>query len=199
MKKRDQVMLLVVGILLIVIVFGSTTYAYWRFEKTQENANVIVSQCFDLTFEEDVNTNINLLNAYPIIDEEGKKLKPYVVRLTNKCNNELTYQMNLEVLSNSTLDEKYVKVMTGENIALLTTLESTDINVQGAKKAYKIDTGVIEANSTTQLSLRMWLDGSISGEEVESMNKVFYSKVSVVGSINHYRGKYSESTLNGMD
>ena len=192
-------MLLVVGILLTVVILGSTTYAYWRFEKTQENANVIVSQCFDLTFEEEVNTNINLLNAYPIIDEEGKKLKPYVVRLTNKCNNELTYQMNLEVLSNSTLDEKYVKVMTGENIALLTTLESTDINVQGAKKAYKIDTGVIEANSTTQLSLRMWLDGSISGDEVESMNKVFYSKVSVVGSINHYRGKYSEDILNGTD
>ena len=100
MKKRDKVMLLIVMILLTVVFLGSTTYAYWKFEKTQEQSNVIVSQCFDLTFLEETDTTINLFNAYPMLDSEGRNLKPYVLHLTNHCENDLTYQMNLEVLKN---------------------------------------------------------------------------------------------------
>ncbi len=199
MKKRDKVMLLIVMILLTVVFLGSTTYAYWKFEKTQEQSNVIVSQCFDLTFLEETDTTINLFNAYPMLDSEGRNLKPYVLHLTNHCENDLTYQMNLEVLKNSSLNDKYVKVMIGEKITLLNTLEVTGMNVEGAKSAYILEKGTIGSNSTIDLSLRMWLDGDISGDEVESMNKEFYSKVSVVGSINHYSGKYQESILNGTD
>jgi hypothetical protein len=199
MKNRKRLIIGVCVFALMVVCIMGGTYAYWNFSVTQENANVIISKCFDLTIAEETGTSINLSNTYPISDEDGSSLDPYVIHLTNKCNNDLTYEMNLEVLPNSTLNEKYLKVMTGSDIRLLNTLNPTSININGASKAYLLESGSIGANSSKDLTLRLWLDGSITPEETDAMSKSFISKVSVIGSINQYQGRYTESILNGTD
>ena len=197
-KNKKKVLLLGISIVLVIGLLVSVSYAYWKFTASGQ-ANVVVSKCFQLTFLEEENTNIELLNAYPIVDEEGSQLKPYIVRLNNTCDNDLTYQMNLEILPKTTLNEKYVKVMVNENIYLLNTLESGSSNIAGGMKSYVLEEGEILGREEKTLSLRMWIDGSVSADDTESMSKAFYSKVSVIGSIQHYEGRYTESILNGTD
>ena len=197
-KNKKKVLLLGISIVLVIGLLVSVSYAYWKFTASGQ-ANVVVSKCFQLTFLEEENTNIELLNAYPIVDEEGSQLKPYIVRLNNTCDNDLTYQMNLEILPKTTLNEKYVKVMVNENIYLLNTLESGSSNIAGGMKSYVLEEGEILGREEKTLSLRMWIDGSVSADDTESMSKAFYSKVSVIGSIKHYEGRYTESILNGAD
>ncbi len=197
-KNKKKVLLLGISIVLVIGLLVSVSYAYWKFTASGQ-ANVVVSKCFQLTFLEEENTNIELLNAYPIVDEEGSQLKPYIVRLNNTCDNDLTYQMNLEILPKTTLNEKYVKVMVNENIYLLNTLESGSSNIAGGLKSYVLEEGEILGREEKTLSLRMWIDGSVSADDTESMSKAFYSKVSVIGSIQHYEGRYTESILNGTD
>ena len=91
-KNKKKVLLLGISIVLVIGLLVSVSYAYWKFTASGQ-ANVVVSKCFQLTFLEEENTNIELLNAYPIVDEEGSQLKPYIVRLNNTCDNDLTYQM----------------------------------------------------------------------------------------------------------
>ena len=197
-KNKKKVLLLGISIVLVIGLLVSVSYAYWKFTASGQ-ANVVVSKCFQLTFLEEENTNIELLNAYPIVDEEGSQLKPYIVRLNNTCDNDLTYQMNLEILPKTTLNEKYVKVMVNENIYLLNTLESGSSNIAGGMKSYVLEEGEISGREEKTLSLRMWIDGNVSADDTESMSKAFYSKVSVIGSIQHYEGRYIESILNGTD
>ncbi len=44
-------------------------------------------------------------NTYPITDEEGKILTPYTFTITSLCESNAKYQINLEVLNNTTLED----------------------------------------------------------------------------------------------
>ncbi len=198
--KKKSIAVTVILLVMVVIIFSIGTYAYWRFGKTQENHNTLATECFDLSFSEDVHSGINLIHAYPITDEEAMDLKPYVAHITNKCSNELDYQMNLEILKDTTLKEEYVKVRVNEEeIQELNTLSPTETLIKNATKSYILKEGKIEGSSTIDLNLRIWLKGSLTMEDTEAMSKEFYSKVSIYGSYNNYRGKYTEDILNGAD
>ena len=200
MNKKNKIIYLSISIFLLLVFIVGSTFAYWEFKKVQTNSNMIVSGCFDLTFEEEEDSSIHLSNTYPMLDNDGSKLKPYVVRVTNTCNNDLTYQLNLEVLKESDLRTDYLKVKVGEEEAfLLSSKDKTDITIKNAKEAYLLENGVILGNSTKDFEIRMWLKGELTADDEDSMNKVFTSKLSIIGSINHYSGRYTEGILNGTD
>ena len=191
-KKEKKILLLGLGVIAVITFLFGTTYAYWKFQKEQTNPNVIASKCFQLSFVEDSASTIQLMNAYPMTDEEGSQLTPYTFTLTNQCDNELSYQVNLDILQNATLKEQYVKTRINEgSISLVSDFTATDITVEGAKKAYQIEEGTISAKETKSFEVRLWLDGDISADNEETMNQEFYSKVSVVGSYQGYRGRYT--------
>ena len=48
--------------------------------------------------------SISLSNAYPIPDEEGISLTPYTFTITNTCETYASFQINLEILNTSTLE-----------------------------------------------------------------------------------------------
>ena len=74
---------------------------------------------------------IHLENAYPILDEEGKTLTPYSFTITNTCDLFASYTVNLEMLENTTLDSKYIRVMlNNEAIQNLNEFESTTMDCQ---------------------------------------------------------------------
>jgi len=197
MKNEKKIIGIGIFLFVFVILVISSSYAYWRFQKSQLNANVISSKCFDLTFDETRGSDITLLKTYPISEEEGQKTSPYIAKLVNKCDNDLTYHFNLEILSATTLKEEFVKVQFQNELKFLNLFSSTDIYVKGAKKAYELENGVIGAHETKEFQLRLWLDQNSPAEE--AMSKVFDSKVSVVASYQDYRGKYTEDILNGAD
>ena len=82
MKKRTKQ--IIVLVLSIVAIIGSVSYALWSKSEIQESTNEVGSGCFDVEIALD-DVAIGLGNTYPITDEEGNNLKPYVVTLKNKC------------------------------------------------------------------------------------------------------------------
>ena len=74
MKKKK--ILIILGILIAVCTVIGISYAYWILTYSQEGVNRISTSCFSLSLTNEKN-DINLENAYPILDEEGKTLTPY--------------------------------------------------------------------------------------------------------------------------
>lgn len=52
---------------------------------------------------------------YPIVDEDGKKLKLYKFSITNICTSMNIYQINKESLESGTMPERVLKVMVNDN------------------------------------------------------------------------------------
>ena len=99
-KKKTKLLILVLVLLFLVVVVGGT-YALWQITLRQSGTNVVSSGCFDISFT-DAN-HITIGEAFPIVDEDGKKLTPYEFTITNNCANPASYQINLEILNSSTL------------------------------------------------------------------------------------------------
>ena len=122
MSKGKTVTLTIIGIFLLISLVIDISYSLWRVNLFQTTANTLVSDCFNITFTEE--NNIELLNTYPMYDEDGSKLTPYTFTIKNNCVSYATYQINLEVLNNSTLNDQYLKVMLDEMVRLLILIRS---------------------------------------------------------------------------
>ena len=102
MKKKHKITLLVIGILLALSLMLSSSYALWVFNVSQESTNVVVSDCFQITYTD--THPISLEYAFPMEDSLGVQLTPYEFSITNVCNHPADFQINLETLNTSTMD-----------------------------------------------------------------------------------------------
>ena len=100
MKKKKNVLILI-GLTIAIISFIGVSYAFWVLNFMQTKENNILSSCFNITFDD--SNDINLEKAYPISDEEGKKLTPYRFSIENRCDEPASFDINLEVLNTTTL------------------------------------------------------------------------------------------------
>lgn len=108
MKNRDKFIILSIPVLLLMIVSIGTTYSLWTVSGQQSSINEISVGCFNVSFSE--TGKINLLNTYPISDAKASTITPtYSFTITNTCDVTDSYQVNLETMSNSTLNPKWVK------------------------------------------------------------------------------------------
>ena len=194
MKNRKSIIVVIMIVLAVVLV--GTSYALWQITLKQESTNIVTTGCFRIEFQD--SNPINLQEALPITDEEGKTLIPYEFTLTNTCNSYASYQVNLEVLNNTTMENlDYIKVQYEEDIPQVLT-ENSRVNktLDNAKTAYKLKVGTLNKNESVTLHLRLWLSEEMPTTE-EFMNKIFESKVTITLA---YDGLvYKESILNGTD
>ena len=197
MEKKKMWVYGVVALVAILVIVIGTSYAYWRITMIQTGDNTINSSCFKLEFEEQENSNISILEGYPISDEDGKKLTPYTFSIKNGCGVKAKYVIRLEIDNNSTLNEQYIKSQfnTG-SIKKVNELKSVNPTLTNAKNSYVLEEMTINGNETKTFELRLWIDGSVSSSNQEVMNKSFEGKVTIEGS---YDGTYTESILNGTD
>ena len=183
--SNKKIILLSASLLLGIIVMVGVTYAYWRITYQATSVNKIVSSCFSMELTNEKN-NITLEDAYPISDEKGKSLTPYSFTITNTCDLFASYTINLEMLSGTTLDSKYVKTMiNSEAIANLNNLETTDTSIEGATESRVLFKGSLGAGDSTDYTLRIWMDSDTPFNE-DSMNKVFQSKITVTAEVSTY-------------
>ena len=184
MDKR-KLSLLFVGLLLVVCVFIGVSYAVWSINLKQEGVNTISTGCFNVTFSG--KNDINLQGAFPILNEEGKSLTPYLFTITNTCDSAATYQINLEVLNDSTLvDLQYMReyLTSGEEVLssnVLTKNTVVDKTLDNASTSYKLNTGVLKGKESKTFELRLWMDEDTPAID-SVMNKTFTSKITVVTS-----------------
>lgn len=194
-KNNKKIILWGIGILLILSLIVGISYAYWMVTKKQEGLNKVSSGCFNIELSNEKN-DIILENAYPITDEEGRKLVPYSFTVTNTCSLFASYNINLEMLEGTTLASKYIKVMVNnEEIKNLADLETTNIVLSNSVESRKLTSGSLGSGDSEDYTVRIWLDGNITLEDKEAMNKVMLSKVVVDASVSKYNPVDSGITL----
>jgi len=185
MKNRNNI-LIVLGICIGILSILGASYALWSLFYEQTKMNRIDSSCLNLSLTNEKN-DINLVNAYPILDEEGKKLTPYSFTITNTCDIFASYTVNLEMLEGTTLPIKYVKSMVNkEEVQNLANL-STGTKVESTSTDSRIlANGSLGSGDSVDYTLRLWMDEDTTIEDVDSMNKLLKAKVVVTGTISTY-------------
>ena len=181
MKERlnKKQMTLVFGIICAVgLLAVGISYAWWRLSFVQDKANTAVSKCLKLELANQSN-EINLTNMYPISDEEGRALTPLTFTLKNTCSMSAKYTLNLEMLEGTTLNSNYIAVLVNnKDIKLLSSYNTATTVAKGSTESRTLDTGVLQANSSKDYSISIWMDKSVTLSD-DAQNKVFKSKVVV--------------------
>ncbi len=188
MKKKHKITLLVIGILLALSLMLSSSYALWVFNVSQKSTNVLVSDCFEITLTD--NNPIGLGASFPMRDSDGVKTTPYTFTIKNICNHPADFQINLETLNSSTIDEEFIKADLNGHITGYNAAESAEPTIEGAKNAVKLYEDTLAVNSSKTYKLRIWVNENATQEDVE--NKSYASKISVKATV---RKQYAEGTL----
>ena len=190
MEKKKRNILVITVLLIGVVAIIGVSYALWSLNLIQTGQNDIVSSCFNITFTD--KNNISLQKAYPIIDEDGKKLTPYEFTITNTCDSYASFNVNLEVLNTTTLtNNDAVKVMisskTGDteteiNTNLLSSYKTATKTLDNAQTALNLTTGYLNAKESKTYTLRLWIDENVGMNTEGVQNAKFSSKVVVTTS-----------------
>ncbi len=186
MQKSNKIILFIsIGILATIGVVIGVSYAWWRFTAIQTTVNKIDSACLDLEITNEVD-EIELHNAFPIRDSEASSLTPYTFTITNTCNLDIAYDVNLEVMDvTERLASEYVDVSVDGNAKIRLGGESTAAVTYDddytAIEAYKVTSGVLKAGDSVNHAIRLWIDEAVTTAD-DVMNKNFVSKITVFGT-----------------
>ena len=201
-KKKRNILITIVLLIGIIAIIG-VSYALWVLNLAQTGKNAIASSCFNVTFTD--KDNISLQKAYPILDEEGKKLTPYEFTITNTCDSHASFNINLEVLNTTTLtNNDAVKVMisskTGDteteiNTNLLSSYKTTTKTLDNAQTSFNLTTGYLNAKESKTYTLRLWLDEDVNANTEGVQNAKFSSKVVVTTSYAEEIPKSASETI----
>ena len=194
--KRGRVLLLsIIGVLLAISVVIGASYASWIITRTQTLSNTIKSDCFNVSFTEE--NNIALQNAYPLYDEDGKKLTPYTFTLTNTCSSYAAYEIQLEVLQSSTLKSEHLKIqLNDEEPVLLSSLDVGTPKLAEGNTAFILKNGILNLEEEKTFTLRVWLDSTVTTETEGVQNTTWSAKITINTSYTTEEPKYCDANPN---
>ncbi len=194
-KKTNTFNYFIVVLIILVIAFLGITYAYWNVTINQENKNVVKSVCLKVSMAKDEN-EISLPKAMPISDEEGVALEPYTFSIKNTCNDNASFQINLESLSKisgteeipeeNRLAPKYVRFKLNEvtkpedgTMLLLSNTDEVTPILDNTYSSHKLMTGYLSPSETKDFELRLWID---KDADEGAILKTFASKVTITNA-----------------
>ena len=190
LTKKDKIKYFVILSLLILLIIG-TTYAYIKLTIKQKDINLVETGCFDVTMINQENA-INLDNSFPLTDEQGRTLTPFTFTLKNNCDLTASYNVNLEVLSGSTLSSAYVATLVNNGtINTLGDLPKTDTTIKGSIESRTIYKGILAPGLSVDIGVSIWIDEDATiSDNVE--NTTLKSKVVVVSTPTNIKTKTEE-------
>ena len=200
--KENKIALILLILILFMVCIG-ISYSLWKVNLFQTTANTLATDCFNITFTEA--NNIELLNTYPMYDEDGSKLTPYTFTIKNNCASYATYQVQLEILNTSTLSDQYLKVMLDTKTPdLLTNYREGEITLENAKSSYILDNNALDKNEEKTYNLRVWLDENVTLETEGVQNSTWSAKVTITAKYSDHLptdyelcvAKYGEDSIN---
>ncbi len=188
MRMQYKISLIIISIFLVLTLIISSSYALWVFNVSQESTNIVQSDCFEITLTD--NNPIGLAASFPLRDSDGVQTTPYTFTIKNICNHPADFQINLETLNTSTIDEQFIKADLNGHITEYNAAESVEPTIEGAKNAVMLYEDTLAVNGEKTYNLRIWVNESVTQEDVE--NKSYSSKISVKATV---RKQYVEGTL----
>ena len=142
MSMKKRIIILVVSLIIITGIIVGVSYAFFSTGGKQETANTFQSGCLNISLT-DASASINLSNIYPITDIEGLDTTSYDFTITNTCNTDANYEINLESLNqaSNSLSADYLKVSlssdtVGNVISILSDNTSVTPEIDNAYEAY---------------------------------------------------------------
>lgn len=166
MKKG---LILSVCLLLIIGLLGvGVSYSLWNISISQDKVNTAMTSCFDITYSSET-TAINLEKQYPISNEAGSKLVPYTFKITNNCDVNAYYKINLETLNTSNIDTKFMKAsLNNENPKIISNYDDTNTSLKEGNVANTLKSGYLPAGGSVSFDLRVWLDCDTTVNDIKN-------------------------------
>ena len=166
MKKG---LILSVSLLLIIGLLGvGISYSLWNISVSQDKVNTAMTSCFDITYSSET-TAINLEKQYPISDEAGSKLVPYTFKITNNCDINAYYKINLETLNTSNIDIKFMKAsLNNESPKIISKYNDTNTSLKEGKLANTLKTGYLPVGGSISFDLRVWIDYNTTVNDIKN-------------------------------
>lgn len=185
--KNKKLIYIIVGIMGVLLVAVGATYAYWLITRSQTNKNIVSAKCLDISLTDEANA-INLVNQLPTSNAKGLELTPLTFTVSNNCDNEVEYQVALELLGSkeeSIITEAMRYSIDGKTSYLLSSTGLLNTTIEGAYESRRMEVGILSAKGedgdSKSHSLRLWLDKDAPESE---MQKELRSKITVtVGNI----------------
>ena len=175
---------ILVSLLIVVIVVMIGSYAIFQNFTRQSGTNSLgATTCFSVSFE-GVNNALNLVNEYPIPDDEGLEKSPYTFKITNNCDKYLALSIGVETLSTSEIPASLIKgvivksVDTPANPVILS--NGKVMEAQNSGSAYSLLEDDLKANESKTYDLRLWFDEAMT--KAEGASKTYKGKVIVASS-----------------
>ena len=162
MKKKNLIYIISAVIVIAIITIG-ITYSLWILTREQTGENFVKTSCLNVSMENELN-DISLNNTFPLLDEEGLKLKPYTFKIKNNCEDYANYEISLEMLNGTSLDSEYVKIALNEkgDKGVPTNLSEykkyTNLKINGTKEGRTIKTSKLKPKEEKEYELRICND-----------------------------------------
>ena len=157
MKKKYIIMVSLSVILTLLLGIG-VSYSLWNISVSQDKVNTAMTSCFDITYSSE-SSAINLERQYPISDEAGSKLTPYTFKITNNCDINAYYKINLETLNTSNIDTRFIKSsLNNANPRVINSYNETEVSLKNGKVANTLKSGYLPVGGSVSFDLRVWLD-----------------------------------------
>ncbi len=189
-KNKKEIIVMTLSVVILIVAVIGISYSIWTqtFMGTKENS--INTGYISFSYTESNTNVIEIKDAVPISDENGKKLTgntnmfDFTVSAKYAGVPSIDYEIYITP-SKQTLESKYVKVyLTNQNDQPLPGFENEvptyeslmDSNIDDSKVVYK--SSLKNSNSSADYRLRIW----VSSEYNEpSLSKDFSFKVNVIG------------------
>lgn len=170
----NKKIVIVTSIVMLLVLIAGVSYAIWSRSFTQTGTNLSKYDCFDIVYAENVN-EVSLSNGYPITDEEGLKAESYDLTIKNTCNILANYEVVLNKLNTSTLNDTNIKVAVDSDISLLSDLKTTNTNLTNATEGKVLTTGVLASGQSKTIKIQSWMDENTT--KADGASKSFAYKV----------------------
>ena len=186
MKNKKSLVLSVIAVVMLLVITIGVSYAFFSYTKKGTTENSIKTGTITFLYTEvtGVGKGIKIEDSLPISDDQGKLLtgsgNVFEFKITSDTlsNTSIPYEVTARKSSNSTLDEKAVKVylteVDGEESELLldnySNLKGTDTTIPEGIVEKTLYKGKVPANTTKyekNFKLRMWLDEGVDFSPVK--------------------------------
>ena len=196
MAKR-QLLVTLFSILGVTIISLGSAYAVFTSVSKSADYNVIKVGTLNIDFGEDSSNNINLSGQYPMSDEEGLKLTPYVFTIKNTgsltADYEVFIQDDLDMINNE--EENCANIQLNKDYIRYKLDTAAPANLSSiADSNYKIATGSLEAGGSVTYTLYVWIREGV-GNDV--LNKHYHGKI-VVNGLNSQGDPVSDVVLENL-
>ena len=179
LSREIKFTILIIFATLILLIAGS--YSIFTAINKSDEYFTITAGTLKIDFLQENKENLNLNNAYPIMDSEADKLDSYKFKITNTGTLRAAYKIKLlndqEIIAE---DDCGSKLLSFSSIKVKINQETPFLLSDKEANSYVVAEGSLLPQETKEYEVKVWVKDTAGNE---SLNKHYHGKI-VVDSVN---------------